>query len=117
LVKPFVRQIERPDGVMLIDDTIVEKPDTDENEIICWHYDHAKGRNVKGLNLLTILYFSKEVALPVAFEIVAKTETHVDPKINQEKRRSPTTKNEYYRNMLKAVVGNQIAFQYVLNDL
>lgn len=117
LVKPFVRQIERPDGVMLIDDTIVEKPHTDENEIICWHYDHAKGRNVKGLNLLTTLYSTQEVALPVAFEIVAKTETYVDPKVNKEKRRSPTTKNEHYRNMLKAVVGNQIAFQYVLNDL
>jgi hypothetical protein len=99
---------------MLIDDTIVEKPHTDENEIICWHYDHAKGRNVKGLNLLTTLYSSQEVALPVAFE---KTETYVDPKVNKEKRRSSTTKNEHYRNMLKAVVSNQIAFQYVLNDL
>jgi hypothetical protein len=117
LVKAFVRQIERPDGVMLIDDTIVEKPHTDENEIICWHFDHAKGRTVKGLNLLTTLYLSQDVALPVAFEIVAKTERYVDPKIGQEKRRSPLTKNEHYRNMLRAVVGNQIAFQYVLNDL
>ena len=73
LVKLFIRQIERPDGVMLSDDTIVEKPHTDENEIICWHYDHAKGRKIKGLNLLTTLYFSQEAALPVAFEIVAKT--------------------------------------------
>lgn len=117
LVKAFVRQVERPDGVMLIDDTIVEKPHTDENEIICWHYDHAKGRNVKGLNLLTTLYLAQDVALPVAFEIVAKTESYADPKTEQEKRRSPITKNEHYRNMLRAVVGNQIAFQYVLNDL
>lgn len=117
LVKAFVRQIERPDGVMLIDDTIVEKPHTDENEIICWHFDHAKGRNVKGLNLLTTLYLSQDVALPVAFEIVAKTESYVDPKTEQENRRSPITKNEHYRNLLRAVVGNQIAFQYVLNDL
>jgi len=117
LVKPFVRQIERSDGVMLIDDTIVEKPYTDENEIICWHYDHAKGRNVKGLNLLTTLYFSQDVALPVAFEIVAKTEAYLDPKTGQEKRHSPVTKNEHYRSMLRAVVGNQIAFRYVLNDL
>jgi len=117
LVKPFVRQIERPDGVMLVDDTIVEKPHTDENEIICWHYDHAKGRTVKGLNLLTTLYVAQGVALPVSFEIVAKTKTYFDKKTGQEKRRSPVTKNEHYRNMLRAVVGNQIAFQYVLNDL
>ena len=37
LVKPSVRQMEREDGVMIIDDSIVEKPYTDENEIICWH--------------------------------------------------------------------------------
>lgn len=117
LVKPFVRQIEQSDGVMLIDDTIVEKPFTDENEIICWHFDHAKGQNVKGLNLLTTLYLAQDVALPVAFEIVAKTETYLDPKTDQEKRRSPISKNEHYRNMLRHVVANQIAFQYVLNDL
>lgn len=117
MVKRFVRQIERPDGVMVVDDTIVEKPHTDENEIICWHYDHAQGRNVKGLNLLTTLYLSQDVALPVAFEIMAKTEPYVDPKTEQAKRRSPITKNEHYRSMLRAVVGNQIAFRYVLNDL
>jgi hypothetical protein len=117
VVKPFVRQIERPEGVLLIDDTIVEKPHTDENDIICWHYDHAKGRTVKGLNLLTTLYVAQEVALPVAFEIVAKTEIYQDPQTGQEKRRSPSTKNEHYRNMLKLASSNRIAFQYVLNDV
>ena len=38
-------------------------------------------------------------------------------KTGKEKRRSPTTKNEHYRSMLQATVNNQIAFQYVLNDL
>ncbi len=42
MVKPSVRQMEREDGVMIIDDSIVEKPYTDENEIICWHYDHVQ---------------------------------------------------------------------------
>ena len=68
---------------------IIEKPYTDENEIICWHYDHAKGRNVKGLNLITTLYFAQEVALPVAFEIVAKTETYVDQEDRQRKTPQP----------------------------
>ena len=74
VIKPFVRQVERPAGVLIIDDSIIAKPYTDENEIICWHYDHAQGRTVKGLNLITTLYCAQEVALPVAFEIVAKTE-------------------------------------------
>ena len=34
LVKPYVRQIQQEDGVIVIDDTIAEKPYTDENDII-----------------------------------------------------------------------------------
>ena len=47
-VKPEVRKIEQPDGLMIIDDSIEEKIYTDENEIICWHWDHSKNRSVKG---------------------------------------------------------------------
>ena len=39
-VKPEVRKIEQADGLIIIDDSIEEKPYTDENEIICWHWDH-----------------------------------------------------------------------------
>ena len=31
LIKPMVREIESDDGVVIFDDTIVEKPHTDEN--------------------------------------------------------------------------------------
>lgn len=79
MVKPQVRQIEQEDGVMIIDDSIVEKPYTDENEIICWHYDHAKGKTVKGINFVSTLYYAQGVALPVAFELVSKTETYIRP--------------------------------------
>ena len=117
LVKPSVRQMEREDGVMIIDDSIVEKPYTDENEIICWHYDHAKGTNVKGINFITALYEAQGIALPVSFELVAKTERYRDEKTGQEKRKSPVTKNETYRRLLQMTVANRIPFRYVLNDL
>ncbi len=32
VVKPIVRQVQHPDGVLIIDDTIEEKPYTDESE-------------------------------------------------------------------------------------
>lgn len=117
LIKPDVRKIERKDGVMIVDDSIVEKPYTDENEIICWHYDHAKGRTVKGINFVTTLYHVQDIALPVAFEIVSKTEPYIDKKTGKEKRRSAHTKNERYRRMLQAVYKNKVPFAYVLNDL
>lgn len=116
LVKPLVRKVERPDGVLIFDDSIEEKPYTDENDIICWHYDHARERNIKGINFLTALYRVGDVSLPVAFHLVAKTETYVDAKTGRTKRRSPTTKNEAYREMLRVCVQNQLPFCYVLND-
>ena len=117
MVKPEVRKIERADGVMIVDDAIEEKAYTDENKIICWHYDHAKGGTVKGINFLTTLYYAQGMALPVAFEIVSKTAYYIDKKTGKEKRRSPTTKNEHYRSLLQAVFKNKIPFQYGLNDI
>jgi len=117
MVKPQVRKIEREDGVIIIDDSIVEKPYTDENEIICWHYDHSKERTIKGINFVTTLYYAQDVALPVVFEIVSKTVTYTDEKTGKEKRRSKYTKNERYRRMLQATCKNKIPFKYVLNDL
>ena len=117
LVKPQVRLVEQEEGVLIVDDSIVEKPYTDENEIICWHFDHTKGRTVKGINFVTTLYYAQDVALPVAFEIVSKTETYIDEKTGKEKRKSKHTKNDRYRWMLQATCKNKIPFAYVLNDL
>jgi len=41
---------------LIFDDTIEEKPYTDENEIIAWHFDHCQNRIVKGVNILNCLY-------------------------------------------------------------
>jgi hypothetical protein len=117
LVKPTVRQVQHPDGVLIIDDTIEEKPYTDESELICWHFDHSKDRTVKGINFLSTLYAVNDVVLPVAVELVTKTETIIDKKTGKEKKKSAVSKNEHYRSMLRACVTNQIPFRYVLNDI
>jgi len=51
LIKPTIREIENYNGIVAIDDTIEEKPYTEENEIVNWYHDHAKGRSVKGVNI------------------------------------------------------------------
>ena len=116
IVKPVLRKIESEDGVLLLDDSIEEKPYTDENELICWHWDHSKDRNVKGINFLTAFYATEKMNLPVAFDLVTKTEVYEDPKTGKQKRRSSMTKNERYRMLLHVCVHNQIKFKYVLND-
>jgi len=78
IVKPYVRQIQQDDGVLIIDDSIAEKPYTDENDINCWHYDHSQDRSVKGINFVTCLYHASGYSLPVGFSLVAKTEYYID---------------------------------------
>jgi hypothetical protein len=117
IVKPYVRQVQADDGVIIVDDSISEKPHTDENDIICWHYDHTKGHSIKGINFITALYHVGDVSLPVNYHLVVKTEVYTDNKTGKEKRRSPVTKNEVYRQLLRQVKQNQILFRYVLNDV
>ena len=117
IAKRHVRQIESEDGVVIVDDSIAEKPYTDENDIICWHYDHSQQRTIKGINFVTCLYHSRGASLPVGFELVRKTERYTDPKTGKEKRRSDKTKNEMYRDLLQQAVKNQIPFKYALNDI
>jgi hypothetical protein len=116
IVKPVIRQVENSTGVLIFDDSIEEKPYTDENDLICWHWDHAQQRLVKGINFLTAFYATEQVGLPVAFDLVTKTKTYVDPKTGKVRRRSSVTKNARYRMLLQICEHNQLKFRYVLND-
>jgi hypothetical protein len=122
MVKGLIRQVEHCQAVLVVDDTIEEKPYSTENELICQHWDHSKQGYVKGINLVNFLYCSPlatggEVNLPVAFEVIAKTEQYYDEKSGGVKRRSPTTKNELVRERLRTLVQlNRLAFRYVLWD-
>jgi hypothetical protein len=116
-VKSFVRDVQSEAGVVIIDDSIEEKPYTDENDIVCWHYDHSKDRLLKGINFLTALYSSQGVSVPVGFHLVAKTEKYLDPKTQKEKRRSPVSKNEVCRDLIKQAVKNRLPFRFVLFDV
>lgn len=117
MVKPFQRKIQSSEGVLIIDDSIEEKPFTDENDIICWHWDHSKSRNVKGINFISTMYQNSGVSLPVNFRLVEKTEKYIDKKSGREKRRSLISKNEHAREMLKQVIKNQVKFQFILFDV
>jgi hypothetical protein len=116
IAKPFVKKIQSEEGVLIIDDSIEEKPYTDENDIICWHYDHSKQQNVKGINFVSCLYQNQAVSLPISFELVSKTEKYIDKKTNKEKRRARKTKNEMALDMIAQAVCNQVKFKYVLFD-
>src|SRR5260370_7255633 len=56
IVKPYVRQIQEDDGVVIIDDSIAEKPYSDVNEIICWPYDHTQDPNIQAIHSIPLPY-------------------------------------------------------------
>lgn len=116
-VKPMVRSIGKEDGVLSIDDTILEKPYMDESELICYHFNHCSGTNVKGINLLNCTYTVGNASIPVAYEAVTKPIEYIDEKTQKRKRKSIRTKNEMFRDMVKACVYNKIPFTYVLSDI
>ena len=115
-VKSTVRQVETEEACLIFDDTIQEKQWTDENEMMCWHYDHCEGRSVRGIKLLNALYHSGDVSIPVAFEVIRKPIQFSDVKTRKVKRASTVTKNELMRQMISQCVQNQLKFRYVLMD-
>jgi hypothetical protein len=83
IAKPVVREVERSDACLILDDSIEEKPYTDENDIICWHFDHSKGVNVKGINFLSCLYQAADISIPIGFELVKKNRSLYRPERQQ----------------------------------
>jgi hypothetical protein len=115
-VKSTVREVESEDGVLIFDDTVQEKPWMDENDLVCRHYDHCKGRSIKGINMLNCLYHVSDVSIPVAFELIQKPIRFSDLKTRREKRRSEVTKNELLRSMVDTCMKNRIKFTWILFD-
>jgi hypothetical protein len=107
---------EEKGGVLILDDMIEEKPYTDENEIVAWHFSHAKGRCVKGINILSCLVRYRDKALPIAYETIHKDLHFSDVKTRKTKRQASITKNEMFRNIVKQAVSNRVKFEYVLAD-
>ncbi len=121
-VKPLVREHQTEDGCLIFDDTIIEKLYTDENDIICWHWDHSKGRNIKGINLLTAFYYTHKqdkdqpLRIPIAIETIKKTLAFCEIKSKKVKRTSSITKNELMQQMIVQSIANGLIFKYILAD-
>ena len=97
LVKPFAREIQSEEAVLIIDDSVEEKPYTHQSERVCWHWDHCQNRMVKGIHLLSALYYSKGVSLPVTFELIKNSAWDVHKKTGKPKRVCPVSKHTYFQ--------------------
>ena len=84
--------------------------------MIAWHYDHSKGKNVKGVNVLTVLLRYKDINIPIAYEIVKKNIEYCDVETRTHKRKSSTIKNEQICGMIDTAIKNDVKFKYILAD-
>ena len=122
VAKPLVKTLqetdndEDTDGVLILDDSIEEKPYTDENEVISWHYDHCKGRSVKGVNFISAMFNTRKGSSPVSYEPVRKNILVKDKKTGKEKRKAEVSKQEHFRNLIKVAIKNNVDFKTVLAD-
>lgn len=115
-VKNSVRKQEKSGGVLILDDSIEEKPYTDENEINCWHYSHAKGRVVKGINILSCMARYDDFSVPIAYEVIKKDIVFCDIKTRQTRRKSSVTKNLLFQKLINQALANKVMFDYILAD-
>jgi hypothetical protein len=114
-VKPLVRKVGQADGVLVVDDSIAHKPHSAINGLVCSHYDHSKGEQVKGINFVSLLYCRQGMRIPVGLSVVVKY-LQSELKTKQQVWRAMVSKNELFRRMLHQAYQNQIPFGYVLGD-
>lgn len=102
-------------AVLIVDDSIVEKPHTDANAMITTHYDHSQGQYVKGLNFLSLLYQTSALCVPIAAQLIEKALPYTNAKTGQTKFKCEKTKNQYLQAMLR-IAQRQVDYSYLLAD-
>lgn len=100
--KVYVRELSCSNSlnVLVIDDCIQEKMWSNESELICWHFDHTRQRNVKGVNFISSLLVCEDVSIPVGVEFIKKDILVTNPKTGKQQRKSSKTKNELFRELI-----------------
>jgi hypothetical protein len=96
----LIRQIRRF-AVLIMDDSMLGKAYVDANELTCTHRDHSHQHHVKGLNFVSLLDQTGELACEMVSVRQAKTS------------QSPFTKNKCLEQMLR-VFQQQVTCRYLL---
>lgn len=127
-VKHLIRHVESDSGVISVDDSIIHKPHSSENELVSWHFDHSQGISCKGINLVTFTYVHEladttKVKIPVAWELVRKdqlvekTEKKEGKFITRKVRQASISKFQLVKDRLSVLVHqNKVNCKYIVFD-
>ncbi|MHA1578965.1 MAG: IS701 family transposase [Candidatus Freyarchaeota archaeon] len=99
-----VQGLIQPDkGVLVLDDTTLDKPYASRMELVTYHWSGKHQRVVKGINLITLLWTDGKALIPCDFRVY-------------DKPLGGETKNEHFREMLKKARERGFKPRYVLFD-
>lgn len=97
------RQVDRQRGVLVLDDTTLDKPYARHMELVTRHWSGKHRRVVDGINLLTLLWTDGERLVPLDYRIY-------------DKGRDGKTKNDHFRDLLETAYTRGFAPECVLFD-
>lgn len=80
--------IERKSGVLVIDDTTLDKPYASKMALVTQHWSGKHGRVVKGINLISLVWTGNTSRLPCDFRIYNKSQDGL-------------TKNDHFQEMVQ----------------
>jgi len=83
-VEPLIR---RKVGVLVIDDTTLDKPDASQMALVTSHWSGKHGRVVQGINLISLVWSHEGCRLPCDFRLYNKAQDSL-------------SKNDHFRDML-----------------
>ncbi len=117
LIKPELRRIQQPNGIVIIDDFIIPKPHSNENGTVAYHFDHTSNQSIRGINVVDATYVTDLGEVPLDFEVIQKFPYQVDLKTGKPFREQLRSKQEIYQRFLEHAVQNNVPFEMVLNDV
>jgi putative transposase len=82
-------QIEKTSGILVLDDSTLEKPYSEFNELVYQHWSGKQKAVVSGINLITLLWTDGTRCVPVDYRVF-------------DKDRDGKTKNDHFSEMLMA---------------
>lgn len=98
--KPLVR---RADGVLVLDDSTLDKPYAAKIEPVGWHWSGKHRAVVRGINLISMVWTDGDRTIPCDFRVYGKP-------------RDGLTKNDHFRAMLATAAARGFAPRCVLFD-
>jgi len=95
--------VEKKRGLLVLDDTTLDKPYARKMELLTYHWSGKNQRVVKGIALLTLLWTDGKALIPCDFRVY-------------DKPQGGRSKNEHFRAMLKTAKERGFEPEYVLMD-